>query len=147
MIEIGDGASFGQIRLGVFRILHQSGVRDFDGNVAVKFLVAGKVDSTEPASAQQPFDAIASHLEWIRFRLTTVRGRGFPLLVLLRYIFWVGLIHTCRFIYSETPDRDVTSRTRRLRVKAGLIGQRYKLVQPNTFRTPAPRSASHVHPV
>jgi hypothetical protein len=106
VIKIGDRASLGQIRLGILGMLDQMRVRDFDGDVTVKFLVACKVDTAKPASTQKPFNAITTHLTRKRLRLTTVLGRGFSLKALLRYIFWVGLVHTSSFIYSKTRNRD-----------------------------------------
>ena len=60
VVQIGNRAGLGQIRLGVFRLGDQSGVRHLDGDTAIQLVVVSKIDQPEPAFAQQLFDAVAS---------------------------------------------------------------------------------------
>ena len=55
VIEMGDGAGFGQIGLGVLRLRDQSGMRHLDGDQPVQLLVAGQIDHPETTLAQEPF--------------------------------------------------------------------------------------------
>ena len=60
MIEIGDGAGFGQIGLGIFGLRDQLGVRHLDGDGPVQLLVVGQIDEAEAAFAQHLLDAVAT---------------------------------------------------------------------------------------
>ena len=54
MIEIGDRASLGQIRLGIFGLRDQLGVRHLDGDQPIQLLVVSQIDETEAPFAQAP---------------------------------------------------------------------------------------------
>ncbi len=60
MIEIGDRASLGQIRLGIFGLRDQFGVRHLDGDRPIQLLVLGQIDETEAPFAQHLLDAVAT---------------------------------------------------------------------------------------
>ena len=66
MVEVGDGAGFGQVGFGVFGASHQLAVRHLDGHGPLQLVVVGQVDEAEAALAQDSLDPVA----------TDVLGRG-----------------------------------------------------------------------
>ncbi len=58
MIEIGDGAGFGEIRLGIFGLRDQPGVRHLDGDRPVQLLILRQIDEAEAPFAEQLFDPV-----------------------------------------------------------------------------------------
>ena len=60
MIEVGDGAGFGQIGFGVFGPSDQLGVRHLDGDEPLQLVVVGQVDEAEAALAQDSFHPVAT---------------------------------------------------------------------------------------
>ena len=70
VVEIGDRAGFGQVRLGVLRAKNERGMRHLDGDGPVQLLVVGQIDQSETALAQEPFHPVAAD----PFRLLGQRG-------------------------------------------------------------------------
>ena len=68
VVEVGDGAGFGQVGFGVFGAGDQLAMRHLDGDRPLQLVVVGQVDQAEAALAQEPFDPIA----------TDVGGHGGP---------------------------------------------------------------------
>ena len=66
VIEVGDGAGFGQVGFGVFGAIHQLAMRHLDGDEPLQLVVVGEVDEAEAALAQDLLDPVA----------TDVRGGG-----------------------------------------------------------------------
>lgn len=62
MIEIGDGASFGQICLGVFGPGKPLSPRNLDGDWPVQLVVMGQVNPTKSAFTQDFLDTVATNL-------------------------------------------------------------------------------------
>ena len=60
MIEAGDGAGFGQVRLGVLGPGDEVGVRHLDGHETPQLVVLGQVDQAEAALAKKPLDTVAT---------------------------------------------------------------------------------------
>ena len=60
MIEVGDGAGFGQVGFGVFESIHQLAMRHLDGHRAVQLVVVGQIDEAEAALAEHTFDPVAT---------------------------------------------------------------------------------------
>ena len=60
MVEVGDGAGFGQVGFGIFGPGDQLAVRHLDGHGAMQLLVVGQVDQAEAALAQQPLHPVAA---------------------------------------------------------------------------------------
>ena len=60
VVEVGDGAGFGQIGLGVFGPGNEPAVRHLDGHEPLQLLVVGQVDAPEAALAQDSLDAVAT---------------------------------------------------------------------------------------
>ena len=65
VIEIGDGAGFDQISLGVFGGGHPMPVRHFDRHGAAQLVVISQINEAEAAFAQQPFDPVATNPLWV----------------------------------------------------------------------------------
>ena len=59
MVEPGEGAGFGQVRLDVLGPGDPLGVGDLDRHGAVEVVVVGEVDPPEPARAEEPPDPVA----------------------------------------------------------------------------------------
>ncbi len=66
VVEVGDGAGFGQIGFGVFGASHQLGVRHLDGDEPLQLVVVGEVDEAEAALAQDFLDAVATDVLRLR---------------------------------------------------------------------------------
>ena len=60
MVEIGDGAGFGQVGFGVFGSGDEVGVRHLDGDEPLQLLVLRQIDEAETALSQHSFDAVAT---------------------------------------------------------------------------------------
>ncbi len=74
MIEVGDGAGFVQVGLGIRFQGHQMGVWHLDRNGPFQLLVACQVDQAEAAFAQYPLHLIAADLlRDMRFRSGRMR--------------------------------------------------------------------------
>ena len=82
MIEIGDRASFGEIRLCIFRLRDQLGVRNLDGNGPVQLLILGQIDKAEAAFAEHLLDAVATDPLGMFGRRTFMLLDGISLMVL-----------------------------------------------------------------
>jgi hypothetical protein len=94
MIEIGDRASLGQIRLGIFGFGDQFGVRHLDGDQPIQLLVVGQLDKAKATFAQYLLDAIATNLcERMSRRSLILRDRV-PV-VILRHFAGVGIVQAC----------------------------------------------------
>ena len=62
MVEIGDGAGFGQVGFGVGGLSDELGVRNLDGDEPLQLVVMGEVDEAEAALAQHSLDPVATDL-------------------------------------------------------------------------------------
>jgi hypothetical protein len=60
MIKVGDGAGFGEIRVGIFRLRDQLGVRHLDGHVPVQLLILSQIDKAEAPVSQDVLDPVAT---------------------------------------------------------------------------------------
>ena len=60
VIEVGDGAGFGQVGFGIFESIHQFAMRHLDGHRALQLVVVGQIDEAEAALAQHSFDPVAT---------------------------------------------------------------------------------------
>ena len=76
MVEVGDGAGFGQIGFGVFGPGDQLAVRHLDGDEPLQLVVVGQVDEAEAALAQDPLDPVATDLAGRGFRRDGRDGCG-----------------------------------------------------------------------
>ena len=61
MIEIGDGAGLGEIRLGVLRVGDAFGMRHLDRHLAREIFVVGQIHEAEAPFAQDFFDSIPAN--------------------------------------------------------------------------------------
>ena len=60
VIEVGDGAGFGQIGFGVFGPSHQLAMRHLDRHEPLQLVVMGEIDEAEAALAQDLLDPVAT---------------------------------------------------------------------------------------
>ena len=60
VIEVGDGAGFGQVGFGIFGSIHQLAMWHLDGHRAAQLVVVGQIHQAEPALAQHSFDPVAT---------------------------------------------------------------------------------------
>ena len=60
MIELGDGARFGQIRFGFFRTGDETAMGDLDRDGPLQLVVVGQVNQTKTALAQDSFHPVAA---------------------------------------------------------------------------------------
>ena len=104
MVEIGDRAGLGQIRLGIFGLRDQPGVRHLDGDGPVQLLILGQIDEAEAPFAQHFLDPVATD------PLRACSGRTFILLdgvplVILRHIVGIRVVHVgSRFLQKRRPS-------------------------------------------
>jgi hypothetical protein len=62
VIEVGDGAGFGQIGFGGFGAIHQLAMRHLDGDRTLQLSVVSQVNQAEAAFAKESFHPIAPDL-------------------------------------------------------------------------------------
>ena len=60
VIEVGDGAGFGQVGFGGFGAIHELAMRHLDRHEPLQLVVVGEVDEAEAALAQHSLDAVAA---------------------------------------------------------------------------------------
>ena len=82
VVEVGDGAGFGQIGFGVFGPSHQLAVRHLDGDEPLQLVVVGQVDEAEAAFAQDLLDPVATDPLGMFGRRTFILLDGISLMVL-----------------------------------------------------------------
>ena len=92
MVEIGDGAGFGQIGFGGFGAVHQLAMRHLDGDKPLQLVVVGEVNEAEPALAQNFLDPVATDVR--RHGGSAINGGCFPA---------VRLEGTCFFEVVHSP--------------------------------------------
>ena len=92
MVEVGDGAGFGQIGFGGFGTIHQLAMRHLDGDETLQLVVVGEVDEAEAAFAQDFLDPVATDLLRTCFGCTFILLDGVPFVV-LRYIVGIRVAH------------------------------------------------------
>ncbi len=73
MIEIGDRASLGQIRLGIFGFRDQSGVRHLDGDQPIQLFIVGQIHQPKAAFTEHSFDPVATDTPRMLSGRTTIR--------------------------------------------------------------------------
>ena len=100
MVEIGDRAGLGQIRLGIFGLRDQLGVRHLDGDRPVQLLVVGQIDQAEAAFAQDLLDAVATDPLRAPGRIPPSGGIGFPRV--LRHIVGIRVV---QIVIRSVPKR------------------------------------------
>ncbi len=104
MIEIGDRASLGQIRFGIFGLRDQLGVRHLDGDEPIQLLVVGQIDEAEAPFAQHFLDAVATNLLERLSGRSIIRRDGISLKILchivgvrvVQVITPIRILHLCR---------------------------------------------------
>ena len=60
VIEVGDGAGFGQVGFGIFGTIHQLAMRHLDRDETLQLLVVGEIDEAEAAPSQQFLDPVST---------------------------------------------------------------------------------------
>jgi hypothetical protein len=60
MVEVGDGAGFGQVGFGICGPGNQLAVGHLDSDGPLQLLIMSQVDLPEAALAQHPFDPVAT---------------------------------------------------------------------------------------
>src|SRR5262249_18393887 len=91
VIEVGDGAGFGQVGVGGFGTIHQLAVRNLDGAGPLQLPVVGEVDDAGPAPAEHLLDAVATDVR--RQGGIRVNGGGGVCVSRLVRTGFVGLVH------------------------------------------------------
>ena len=66
MIEVGDGAGFGQVGFGGFGAIHQLAMRHLDGDEPLQLVVVGEIDEAEAALTEDFLDAVATDVLRLR---------------------------------------------------------------------------------
>ena len=76
MIQIRHRTGFGQIRLGIFGLRDQSGVRHFHSHAAIQLFVVGQIDQSKTTFAEYSLDSVTTDaLRMLSGRATIVRDR------------------------------------------------------------------------
>jgi hypothetical protein len=88
MIEVGDGAGFGQIGFGGFGAIHEFVMRHLDCDAPLQLVVVSEIDKAETALTENFLDAVATD---VRGGGCSTNGRaGFP----SRFVYGlVGIVH------------------------------------------------------
>ena len=60
MVELGDGAGFGQINVGDARFFHEFAVRHLDCHQPFELIVPCQIDQPEATFAEHAFDPITA---------------------------------------------------------------------------------------
>ena len=78
VVQAGQDAGLGQVRLDIFGRRSALLVRHLDGDGAMQLLIVGQIDPPEPACTQEPLDPIATDLlrQFGCSRIRTAHFRG-----------------------------------------------------------------------
>jgi hypothetical protein len=60
VVEIRNGASFGQVGFGIFGLRHSLWLGNLDGDETLQLVVVGEIDHAETTLPQQALDPIAA---------------------------------------------------------------------------------------
>jgi uncharacterized protein (TIGR03067 family) len=136
MIEVGDGASLGEIGFGIAGLGDQPGVRHLDGNKTLQLPIVSQVNEAEAALAKSLLHQVATDLLRNCVRIMKIR-RGF--LTIRR---WIGCC--VRIVHGHTvqePDSRVVSQEVSY---SSLVGSaRSNLHQYSGFKAPTPAPSGY----
>jgi hypothetical protein len=66
VIEVGDGAGFGQVGFGGFGAIHQLAMRHVDGDKPLQLVIVGEIDEAEATVTEDFFNAVATDVLRLR---------------------------------------------------------------------------------
>ena len=102
MIETCDRASLGQVRLGIFRLRDQFGMRHLNGDVAIQLLIVRQIDEPEAPFAQHLLDAVTTDLLGMFDARSIVPFGSIPTGI-LRFVVRIQIVHRISGPVCESP--------------------------------------------
>ena len=120
VIEVGDGAGFGQVGFGIFGSIHQLAMRHLDGHEPLQLVVVGQVDEAEAALAQHLLDPVATDV----LRLGGGNGQGGGLVIVARLVVAgsFGIKHGLYRPAEQAPWQQMVSPPCVVKKRAGRDG-------------------------